>query len=177
MLDLKLHDIPNTVAGAMRAAAGLGADIVTVHALGGPAMLTAAVEAAGPDGPAVAAVTVLTSMTKADLDAVGLPEAAAAVPALAALAARCGAGAVVCSPLEAAAVRAAAGTGVRIITPGVRPAGGDAGDQARVATPAGAIAAGADLIVVGRPVTGAPSPRAAALAIRDEALGAVEVDA
>jgi orotidine-5'-phosphate decarboxylase len=175
MLDLKLHDIPNTVAAATRNVAGLGAELLTVHALGGPGMLTAAVEAAGaagPDGPVITAVTVLTSMTPADLDAAGLPQAATAVPALAALAARCGAGAIVCSPLEAAAVRAAVGDGVRIICPGVRPAGGDAGDQARIATPAGAVAAGADLLVVGRPITGAPDPAAAAAAIAAEATGA-----
>ena len=172
MLDLKLHDIPSTVAAATRNVAGLGAELLTVHALGGPGMLTAAVEAAGRDGPAITAVTVLTSMTPADLDAVGLPGAAASVPALAALAARCGAGAIVCSPLEAAAVRAAVGDGVRIICPGVRPAGADAGDQARMATPAAAVAARADLLVVGRPITGAPDPAAAAAAIAGEATGA-----
>ena len=179
MLDLKLHDIPNTVAAAVRGVAALGADLVTVHALGGRAMVEAAASAAGPDGPRIAAVTVLTSLDDAGLAELGLPGAAESVPRLAALAAAAGAGAIVCSPLEAAAVRAAVGPGTWIVCPGVRPAGTDAAvdDQRRVATPAAAVAAGADLLVVGRPVTGRPDARAAAAADADEALEAASARA
>ena len=169
MLDLKLHDIPATVAGAARAAARAGAELVTVHALGGPAMLAAAVEGAG-DGCRVAAVTVLTSAAPEDLAAAGLPPADQAVPRLAELAAAAGCQALVCSPLEAAAVRALLGEAAELICPGVRPAAGDTHDQARVATPAAAMAAGATWIVVGRPVTAADDLAAAARAVRDEAL-------
>jgi orotidine-5'-phosphate decarboxylase len=171
MLDLKLHDIPATVAGAARAAARAGAELVTVHALGGPAMLAAAVEGAG-DGCRVAAVTVLTSAGPGDLAAVGLPPAAEAVPRLAELAAAAGCQALVCSPLEVAAVRTLLGEAAELICPGVRPAAGEAHDQARVATPAAAMEAGASWIVVGRPVTGAADVAAAASAIRDQALAA-----
>jgi orotidine-5'-phosphate decarboxylase len=172
MLDLKLHDIPATVAGAMRAAARAGAELVTVHALGGPAMLAAAVEAAG-GGCRVAAVTILTSARPADLAATGLPPAAEAVPRLAELAVHGGCPAVVCSPLEAAGLRARLGPSVELVCPGVRPvfsAGGD--DQARVATPAEAVAAGATRIVVGRPITRSADVGAAARAVRDQALAA-----
>jgi orotidine-5'-phosphate decarboxylase len=171
MLDLKLHDIPATVAGASRAAARAGAELVTVHALGGPAMLAAAVQGAG-DGCRVAAVTVLTSAGPGDLAAVGLPPAAEAVPRLAELAAAAGCQALVCSPLEVAAVRTLLGEAAELICPGVRPAAGEAHDQARVATPAAAMEAGASWIVVGRPVTGAADVAAAASAIRDQALAA-----
>jgi orotidine-5'-phosphate decarboxylase len=171
MLDLKLHDIPAAVAGAARAAARAGAELVTVHALGGPAMLAAAVEGAG-DGCRVAAVTVLTSAGPGDLAAVGLPPAAEAVPRLAELAAAAGCQALVCSPLEVAAVRTLLGEAAELICPGVRPAAGEAHDQARVATPAAAMEAGASWIVVGRPVTGAADVAAAASAIRDQALAA-----
>ena len=122
MLDLKLHDIPATVAGGMRAAARAGAELVTVHALGGPAMLEAAVRAAG-DRCRVAAVTILTSAGPADLVAAGLPPAAEAVPRLADLAVRSGCQAIVCSPLEAAALRTRLGPAVELVCPGVRPAG------------------------------------------------------
>src|SRR5215213_10938134 len=121
MLDLKLHDIPATVAGGMRAAARAGAELVTVHALGGPAMLEAAVEAAG-DRCRVAAVTILTSAAPADLAAAGLPPAAEAVPRLAELAVGRGCPAIVCSPLEAATLRAQLGPAVELVCPGVRPA-------------------------------------------------------
>jgi len=183
MLDLKLHDIPATVAGGMRAAARAGAELVTVHALGGPAMLEAAVRAAG-DRCRVAAVTVLTSADPADLAAAGLPPAAEAVPRLAELAVGCGCPAVVCSPLEAAALRARLGPSVELVCPGVRPAGGlpargggppgsaSPDDQARVATPAQAMAAGATRIVVGRPITRADDVAAAARAVRDQAVAA-----
>jgi orotidine-5'-phosphate decarboxylase len=172
MLDLKLHDIPATVAGGMRAAARAGAELVTVHALGGPAMLEAAVEAAG-ERCRVAAVTILTSAAPADLAAAGLPPAAEAVPRLAELAVGRGCRAIVCSPLEAAALRARLGPSVELICPGVRPADGSPprDDQSRVATPAEAIAAGASRIVVGRPITRSDDVGAAARAVRDQAVG------
>jgi orotidine-5'-phosphate decarboxylase len=182
MLDLKLHDIPATVAGGMLAAARAGAELVTVHALGGPAMLQAAVEAAG-DRCRVAAVTVLTSAGPRDLDAVGLAPAAKAVPRLAQLAVRAGCQAVVCSPVEVAGLRALLGPAVELICPGVRPQPApedeqdvqgavDRDDQARVATPAAAMRAGADRIVVGRPITRSADVGAAARMVRDQAAAA-----
>jgi len=163
-LDLKLHDIPNTVAGATRAVARLKPAILTVHAAGGPAMIRAAVEAAPQTK--IAAVTVLTSLTAGDLDAVGLRGPATdAARRLAVLAVEAGAQALVCSPHEVAAVRAEVGPDVTLITPGVRPAGAATQDQARVATPEQALANGADLLVIGRPITGAADPGAAAAAI------------
>jgi orotidine-5'-phosphate decarboxylase len=163
-LDLKLHDIPNTVAGAARSVAHLAPAYLTVHASGGAAMVRAAVEEL-PD-TRVTAVTVLTSMSEQDLAAVGLlGPSIEAVRRLAALAVGAGARAIVCSPQEVAAVRAEVGAGVTLITPGVRPAGVDAGDQKRVATPEQALADGADLLVIGRPITGAPDIAAAAAAI------------
>ncbi len=164
-LDLKLHDIPNTVEGAARSAAASGASLLTVHASGGPAMVSAAVK--GAEGKLrVLAVTVLTSLDAAALRAIGLegpPEAA--VVRLARLAVDAGAGGLVCSPHEVRAVRAAVGPGPLLVVPGVRPAGAAKGDQARVATPAEAVAAGADVIVVGRPLRDAADPLAAARAI------------
>jgi orotidine-5'-phosphate decarboxylase len=163
-LDLKLHDIPNTVAGAARAVAGLGPRFLTVHASGGADMVRAAVEAA-PD-VTITAITVLTSLSAAALDDVGLAGPPLdAVRRLAALAVGAGAGALVCSPQEVAAVRAEVGPGIVLVTPGVRPVGADVGDQARVATPQQALADGADLLVIGRPLTGAPDPGAAAAEI------------
>ena len=163
-LDLKLHDIPNTVAGAARSVAHLAPAYLTVHASGGAAMVRAAVDEL-PD-TRVTAVTVLTSMSEQDLAAVGLlGPSIEAVRRLAALAVGAGARAIVCSPQEVAAVRAEVGAGVTLITPGVRPAGADAGDQKRVATPEQALADGADLLVIGRPITGAPDIAAAAAAI------------
>ena len=163
-LDLKLHDIPATVAGAARAVARLRPAILTVHAAGGPAMIRAAVDAA--PNVAIAAVTVLTSLTETDLGAIGLARPASdAVRRLAATAVDAGAQAVVCSPQEAAAVRAEVGPDITLITPGVRPPGAATQDQARVATPEEALAAGADLLVIGRPITGAPDPGAAAARI------------
>lgn len=163
-LDLKLHDIPNTVAGAARAVAGLGPRFLTVHASGGADMVRAAVEAA-PD-VTITAITVLTSLSAAALDDVGLAGPPLdAVRRLAALAVSAGAGALVCSPQEVAAVRAEVGPGIVLVTPGVRPVGADVGDQARVATPQQALADGADLLVIGRPITGAPDPGAAAAEI------------
>jgi orotidine-5'-phosphate decarboxylase len=163
-LDLKLHDIPNTVAGAVRSVARLKPRYLTVHASGGPAMVRAAVDAA--EGVTIAAVTVLTSMDEAVLDAVGLAGPPTdAVRRLAGLAVGAGAGALVCSPQEVAVVRAEVGPDVVLITPGVRPAGADVQDQARVATPEQALADGADLLVIGRPITGAADPGAAAARI------------
>ncbi len=164
-LDLKLHDIPNTVERAARGAARLGVSLLTVHASGGEAMLRAAVAgaAAATPAPAVVAVTVLTSLDDGSLADLGITGGAAArAKGWAGLAQRCGCTGVVCSAREAAALRAALGEGFLLVTPGVRPAGQDAGDQRRVTTPREAIAAGSDLLVVGRPITGAPDPAAAA---------------
>ena len=160
-LDLKLHDIPATVAGAAKSVARLRPRYLTVHATGGPTMIKAAVEAL-PEVQ-IAAVTVLTSMTGSDLDAVGLAGPPRdAVRRLATLSVAAGARAVVCSPQEVAAVRAEVGSGITLITAGVRPAGSASQDQARVATPQQALAAGADLLVIGRPITGAADPASAA---------------
>jgi orotidine-5'-phosphate decarboxylase len=161
-LDLKLHDIPNTVEGAARSAAATGAALLTVHASGGAEMIRAAVRGAG-GRVRVLAVTVLTSMDAPALEAIGLdgpPEAA--VVRLARLAVGAGAGGLVCSPHEVAQVRAAVGAGPLLVVPGVRPPGAAKGDQARVATPAEAVRGGADVIVVGRPLREAPDPVAAA---------------
>ena len=170
-LDLKLHDIPNTVERAARNAARLGAAMLTVHASGGEAMLRAAVAGAGTAArpPLVLAVTVLTSLDDGALTELGIPGGAAQrVGAWAQLARRSGCGGVVCSPREAAAVRALVGSEFLLVTPGIRPAGEAAGDQRRVATPASAVAAGADILVVGRPITASPDPAAAAEAILAE---------
>ena len=163
-LDLKLHDIPNTVGGAVRSVARLKPRYLTVHASGGADMVRAAVDAG--EGITIAAVTVLTSMSDEVLDTVGLQGPSLdAVRRLAALAVGAGAGALVCSPHEVAAVRGEVGDGIVLITPGVRPAGADSQDQARVATPEQALADGADLLVIGRPITGAADPGAAAARI------------
>ena len=163
-LDLKLHDIPNTVAGAAKAVAGLKPTYLTVHASGGRDMVRAAVDAA-PE-TTIAAVTILTSLSPDVLDAIGLAGPPLdAVRRLATLAVGAGAGALVCSPQEVAAVRREVGPGIILITPGVRPAGADVQDQARVATPEQALADGADLLVIGRPITGASDPGVAAAAI------------
>ena len=163
-LDLKLNDIPATVAGAARAVARLRPDLLTVHAVGGTGAVRAAV-AAAPDTKIVA-VTVLTSLGDDDLGMIGLAGPVRdAVRRLAVLAVEAGARGLVCSPREVAAVRAEVGPDITLITPGVRPAGSDAHDQARVATPEDALRAGADLLVIGRPITDAPDPGAAAAAI------------
>jgi orotidine-5'-phosphate decarboxylase len=167
-LDLKWHDIPNTVRSAARIAATLNVQLVTVHASGGRAMLEAAVEGAGHTC-GVMAVTVLTSLDSASLgEALGRPIASVQdeVLRLADLARRAGAHGVVCSGAEAAAVRAAFGNTLRILIPGIRLAGGDRHDQARVVTPDNAVAAGASYLVLGRAVTAATDPR--------ETLGAVK---
>ena len=186
-LDLKLHDIPNTVAGAVKTVARAGASLLTVHAVGGEAMLRAAAAAAtGPDAPRLLAVTVLTSMDAAQLSAVGVSDSPSAqVLRLARLAKAAGIDGLVCSAEEVAAVRAAMGpesdagppsasplsTGPLLVVPGIRPAGSAAEDQMRVATPAEAIARGASMLVVGRPITGADDPAKAAASILKEMQG------
>jgi orotidine-5'-phosphate decarboxylase len=173
-LDVKLHDIPNTVAGAMKALAPLGAAIINVHALGGAAMMRAAAEAAASvqPRPKVLAVTILTSLDAADMTAMGVSGTPLEqVVRLAKLAKASGIDGVVCSPHEIAAVRTACGPGFLIVTPGVRPAGGSLNDQRRVMTPSRALEAGADLLVIGRPITGAPNPAEAARAIAAELEG------
>jgi orotidine-5'-phosphate decarboxylase len=163
-LDLKLHDIPATVAGAARAVSRLRPEILTVHATGGADVIKAAVEAA--PATIVAAVTLLTSLREGDLAQIGMAGTVSdAVRRLAVLAVSAGARGLVCSPQEVAAVRAEVGQDIVLITPGVRPAGADSDDQARVATPEEAIRAGADLLVIGRPITRASDPGAAAAAI------------
>ena len=166
-LDLKLHDIPNTVAGGARSVGRFAPALLTVHALGGPEMVRAAAEAL-PD-TYITAITVLTSMDAATMAAVGLtgtPSEAAV--RLAEMAVDAGARALVCSPLEVAGIRAAVGPEVLLVTPAVRPAGAAIGDQKRVATPAQAVADGSDLLVIGRPITGATNPGQAAAAIAAE---------
>jgi len=167
-LDLKYHDIPNTVAAAVREAAGLGVNMLSVHTSGGSRMLRAATEAAASANPAlmVLAVTVLTSLNDNDLDKLGVHgRVQDQVLRLAALALANGCHGVVASAQEAARLRSELDEDFLIVTPGVRPAGAEHADQARVATPAEAIAAGATHIVVGRPITEAPDPAAEARAI------------
>ena len=163
-LDLKLHDIPTTVERSAARIADLGVGLVTVHAGGGAPMVAAAVRGLGDAGE-VLAVTVLTSTSDEELAAIGLAPAATQVPRLARLATEAGAPGLVCAPRDLAAVRAAVGPGIRLVTPGVRAAGAGSDDHARSATPTAAVAAGADLLVVGRPITRAEDPAAAAAAI------------
>lgn len=167
-LDLKFHDIPHTVEGAVRSACLLKPDILNVHASGGAGMMRAAAEAASP-GTRLIAVTILTSLDASDLEllAPGLTPREAAVR-LAVSARSAGLAGAVCSPHEVGPIREATGPAFFIITPGVRPADSSLDDQKRVMTPGGAIRAGADSLVVGRPVTGAPDPRRAALDILRE---------
>lgn len=168
-LDLKFHDIPNTAAGAVRSACALGPAMLTIHAGGGPAMVAAAREAAegfGPGRPAILAVTVLTSMDASALAATGVSGGPSQqVLRLARMAMENGADGLVCSPREVSLIRDALGEGPLLVVPGIRPAGSAAGDQSRIATPEDAVAAGADWLVVGRPITGAAEPAAAAAAI------------
>ncbi|MCP5143108.1 MAG: orotidine-5'-phosphate decarboxylase [Gammaproteobacteria bacterium] len=170
-LDLKYHDIPTTVAKACTAAAQLGVWMLNVHAAGGPRMLDAARNAidSASHRPLVIGVTVLTSMAQEDLEAIGVigtPEQA--VTRLAMLAKRSGLDGVVCSPLEVTRLRHELGDDFLLVTPGIRPAGADAGDQKRIMTPAKAVAAGASYLVIGRPITQAPDPIAALKAIAAE---------
>ena len=170
-LDLKFYDIPNTVAGAVRSAATLGVQMLTLHASGGPAMLAAARAAlegvAQP--PRLLAVTVLTSMDQSQLAAIGLTRTPAAqVELLARMGVASGIDGFVCSPQEVATLRALAGPEAALVVPGIRPSGSAAGDQKRIATPADALRDGASYLVVGRPITTAPDPAQAAQAILQE---------
>ncbi len=163
-LDLKFHDIPNTVSRAVQSVGTLAPAVITVHASGGRAMLTRAKKVA-PAGTRVVAVTVLTSLSDRDLADTGVKRSAAQqVEALARLARSCGLDGIVCSPLEVAAVKAAWPDGYFVV-PGIRPAGSDAGDQKRSGTPQSALAAGASMLVIGRPITKAADPAEAARAI------------
>jgi orotidine-5'-phosphate decarboxylase len=165
-LDLKLHDIPNTVAGAVRAAAKCRPDFITVHTSGGSAMMQAAAEAAAQGGTKLLGVTVLTHLDAADLSAVGQGEAVAAqVGRLAKLAAAAGLSGVVCSPQEIALLRGSLPPAMQLVVPGIRPAGADKGDQKRTMTPPEAAALGADYLVIGRPITQAADPARAAAEI------------
>ncbi len=170
-LDLKFHDIPNTVAGACRAAAELGVWMINVHASGGRMMLQAARESLGASAspPLLIAVSVLTSLDAADLHETGVGgQPAEQVTRLARLAQSCGLDGVVCSPQELGTLAGLVPDVFLRVTPGVRPAAGDQGDQKRVATPAQAIADGAHYLVIGRPITEAPDPAAALAAIEAE---------
>lgn len=171
-LDLKFHDIPNTVAGAVRAAAELGVSMLTLHLQGGPAMLWAAADAIkdlGPKRPLLLGVSVLTSMDHKDLAAIGIRDSPEEqVLHLASLAKKTGMDGMICSPREIAPLREVFGDSFKLVVPGIRPAGCDAGDQKRTLTPAEAVRAGADYLVIGRPITAAAKPGAAALAINDE---------
>ena len=174
-LDLKLHDIPNTVAGAVTSLSQSGASLLTIHALGGPAMLAEAQKAAArfPGGPALLAVTILTSMDASQLAAIGMPATPAqSVVRLASLAQTAGVSGMVCSPQEVALLRSVLGPAPRLVVPGIRPSGSEAGDQRRTATPAQAIAAGASMLVLGRPITQASHPLAAFQSVLDEVAAA-----
>lgn len=176
-LDLKLHDIPRTVERAVRSAGKLGVDLLTIHSVGGNAMIRAAADAAaefGANAPKVLAVTVLTSLDETDLRDVGILGRTPAdqVRAAAFLAVASGADGLVCSPREVGALSKSLRRGTLFITPGVRPAGAALGDQKRVATPADAVRDGATHLVVGRPILAAPDPAAAACAILAEMHGA-----
>jgi orotidine-5'-phosphate decarboxylase len=170
-LDLKFHDIPNTVAGAVEAACALGIAMLTLHVSGGPDMLRAAVETARAREPCLRlmGVTVLTSLDDADLAALGISERVGAhVARLAALAWDSGLDGVVCGPHEVAVLRSSLPPEFKLAVPGIRPPGSVAGDQKRTQSPAEAAAAGADVLVIGRPITEARDPGAAAQAIRAE---------
>lgn len=175
-LDLKLHDIPNTVAGAVRSAASLGVDMLTLHAAGGPAMLTAAREALAGSArpPQLLAVTVLTSLDAEQLSAAGVGRSPAEhVELLARMGLAAGIRGFVCSPQEVAMLRALTGPEGTLVIPGIRPAGGAVGDQKRIATPAQALQMGASYLVVGRPITQAADPAKAAEAVLEEMAAAL----
>jgi len=172
-LDLKFHDIPNTVAGAIRAAGKTKAAIVNVHAQGGPAMLRAAADAAREVGiPLAIAVTILTALDQDDLHSVGIPDTIEdQVVRLAKLSQENGMDGVVCSAKEITPIRAACGPDFKLIVPGIRPTWASAGDQKRIMTPSDAIKAGADILVIGRPITQADNPVNAAKLIAEELEG------
>ncbi len=174
-LDTKFHDIPNTVASAIRAALPLSPFVIDIHASGGLAMMQAAkdaVDEAGANRPLLIAVTVLTSLSDEDLAEIGLAGPSKdRVVALAKLTQKAGLDGVVCSPLEITAVREACGPDFKLMVPGIRPAWSAAGDQKRIMTPAQAVDAGADFLVIGRPITGADNPVDAAKRIADELSG------
>jgi len=175
-LDLKLHDIPETAAKAVDSVCAMPADLLTIHACGGREMLRAAAEAKAAARPSLGllGVTLLTSADEATLRDLGIPEGPARrVDRLAELARASGLDGLVCSPREAAALRRRFGPNLVLVCPGVRPSGTSAGDQKRVATPAEAAAAGADYIVVGRPISRASDPASAAAAIQAELAGAL----
>ena len=178
-LDLKFHDIPNTIAAAVREAANLSVSMMTVHASGGSKMLKAAAEAAAqsPSAPVVLAVTVLTSLSDSDMPELGIAgNVLSQALRLGALARAAGCGGIVASAQEAQELRRELGDGFAIVTPGIRPAGSAAGDQARVVTPSDAIAAGATYLVVGRPILDAPDPaRAAEQIVREIEASQVQV--
>ena len=179
-LDLKLHDIPNTVAGGIRAVVELEPTLITIHTAGGPAMMKAAAETAATEAkrlgvarPRLLGVTVLTSLDKSDLAATGVAaEPVDQAVRLAALAKQSGLDGVICSPLEIAALRKECGKDFVLMVPGIRPAGAASGDQKRVMTPKQAVELGANHLVIGRPITEAADPGAAAQAIARE-LGAL----
>lgn len=171
-LDLKFHDIPNTTSAAVAAAADLGVWMVNVHASGGEKMMVACrerLESFGADKPLLIAVTVLTSMSDADLAGIGITDSAEAqVSRLAALTRNCGLDGVVCSAQEAPRLKAEQGADFQLITPGIRPLSADKGDQQRIMTPTDALKAGSDYLVIGRPITQASDPLAALEAIHGE---------
>lgn len=169
-LDLKLHDIPNTVAGAVRSVSSLNVELLTIHGFGGRAMLEAAAEAAqAPGAPRLLAVTVLTSMDAGELDSIGVTASPGEQALrLARLAKDSGVDGMVCSAEEVAAIRQATGPDTILVVPGIRPSGSSVDDQRRIASPSEAIARGASLLVVGRPITRAANPAEAARAILDE---------
>lgn len=172
-LDLKFHDIPNTVAGAIRAVAPLAPRILTIHTQGGPEMMRRAADAAREEAdkhgvvkPSIVGVTILTSLDGADLNAIGVNDAVSdQVARLAALAADNGLDGMVCSPKEIATARTVTRPDFKLVVPGIRPVGAAVGDQKRVMTPADAVKAGADVLVIGRPITQADDPAAAARSI------------
>jgi orotidine-5'-phosphate decarboxylase len=168
-LDLKFHDIPNTVAGAVAAACQLGVSLLNLHALGGPLAIRAGAEARGGAPTRLLAITILTSHDEAELARIGLSGGiASAVERLALMAREAGADGVVASAQEAALVRRTCGPGFLVVTPGIRPGGEALQDQARAVAPAAALRAGADYIVVGRPITKAPDPVRAVESILEE---------
>ncbi|GGC78824.1 orotidine-5'-phosphate decarboxylase [Marinobacter halophilus] len=173
-LDLKFHDIPNTTAAAVAAAADLGVWMVNVHASGGEKMMVACrerLEPFGADKPLLIAVTVLTSMSNEDLAGIGITGSAEAhVSLLATLTRNCGLDGVVCSAQEAPRLKVEQGVDFKLITPGIRPLTADKGDQQRIMTPTDALKAGADYLVIGRPITQVPDPLAALEAIHTEML-------